>query len=69
MGWGRCVIWAGLALTAAVALPGVASAEWSVTGSVGETVEANDNPQLDSNSQVAPIHQAASSDRQPTFRC
>ena len=47
MGWGKCVIWAGLALTASIALPGVASAEWSVTASVGETIEANDNPQVD----------------------
>src|SRR5262245_44514324 len=50
MSWVRCVIWAGLALAAALVLPGVASAEWSVSGSVGQTVEANDNPQLDSNS-------------------
>jgi hypothetical protein len=50
MRWGRCVIWAGLALAAASALPAVAGAGWSVTGSVGETVEANDNPQLEPNS-------------------
>ena len=53
MGWCRCVIWAGLALTASVALPGVASAEWSATAGFGETIEANDNPQVDSRSQVA----------------
>src|SRR6478672_1234006 len=47
---GKCVIWAVLALTVSVALPDVASAAWSATAGFGETIEANDNPQVDSGS-------------------
>jgi hypothetical protein len=49
MVWGKR-LWAGLVLAAGIVLPGSASADWSATGSVGETVEANDNPQLESKS-------------------
>ena len=37
-------------LIACLGMPVPAQAEWSVTGSVGETIEANDNPQLESSS-------------------
>ena len=50
MGFVRCLSWAELVLIACVGLPVAASAEWSVTGNVGETIEANDNPQLESDS-------------------
>ena len=50
MGWFRCVSSAELVLIACVSVPVAAHAEWSVTGAVGETVEANDNQQLEADS-------------------
>ena len=37
-------------LIACVSVPVAAHADWSVTGGVGETIEANDNPQLEADS-------------------
>ena len=50
MRWRRCVKSAELVLIACLGVPVSAQAGWSVTGSVGETIEANDNPQLESSS-------------------
>src|SRR4029079_8096071 len=55
MGWVRSVSTAELMLIACVSVacisvPVTAYAEWSVTGNFGETVEANDNQQLESES-------------------
>src|SRR5262245_17829949 len=46
IGFGR----AELMLLACIGLPAAANADWSVTGRVGETIEANDNPQLEDDS-------------------
>ena len=46
----RFVIWT-LALSVGVFSPGVARADLSGTAGVGETIEANDNPQVDSSSR------------------
>jgi hypothetical protein len=51
MGWVKCTSWAQVVLLACVSVPVAANAEWDVTGSVGETVTANDNQQLEADSR------------------